>query len=378
MSRLALAVAALAALLSAAPARAVFHVTRINEVMSGAAGNPNLQYVEVRMLAGFQNAVANARLTAFTCDGSSHTVLLVLPNNVTNQGIGVTFLMASPDDATVFAAAGIHPDFTFSPGLSPACGMVCWGAPGFAPPAPSSWNPADPNNYVDCVAYGAYTGPRKTSTHDGTPMSGTPTTLPAGEGTHSLSRTSDTQNNLADIGLACPTPMNNAGSVGSFGPCTPPTTLAGGAPGCSDAGAAAATRATIAAQCNCAGATTHGAYVKCAARVVNGDVKAGTLPKSCKGAVKKCAANSTCGKSGFATCCRTTAKGVRKCSIKRSAKGCKAPKGGSACVGLQTSCCDPCTSPSCAATTPPSTTPVASTTTTTRRRPTSSTMPYPY
>jgi hypothetical protein len=379
--RVAGALATLGVVLLAGPALAVFHVTRINEVMSGAAGNPNIQYVEVRMLVGAQNADANTRLTAFSCDGSSHTVLLLLPNGVANQGIGVTFLMASPDDATVFAAAGIHPDFTFAPGLAPVCGMVCWGAPGIAAPAPASWDPADPNSYVDCLAYGGYTGPRKTSTHDGTPASGTPATLPAGDGTHSLSRTSDTQDNLADFAATCPTPMSNAGSTGSFGPCTPmvgttTTTLAPGALACSDASAAAATRARIAEQCSCAGASSHHAYVKCAVAAMNTAVKAGMLPKSCRGPVKKCAASSTCGHPGSVTCCRTTAGGVRKCHVKKSARGCKAPKGGVACVGLQTSCCDPCTGPSCSVTTP-TTTPGASTTTTTRRRTTSSTMP-PY
>jgi hypothetical protein len=359
----------------APPARAVFHLARISEVMSGVQADPTVQYVEIRMNASLQIGVANSRITAFNCDGTTATVLLVVPGNVTNQGAGTTWIVGSQSFA---AAAGITPDFTWDTttvgSIPTSCGMVCYGAPGIVPPNPTTWSASDPNQYVDCVAYGGYTGPRKTSTHDGTPASGTPTGVPAGDGARSLTRVSDTQDNLADFSLACPTPMNNAGILGSFGPCTPPatvtttmvttttTTLAGGAPGCSDAGAATATRARIAARCDCTG-LDHGAYVKCAVRVVNGDVKAGTLPKSCRGAVKRCAAKSTCGRSGFVACCRTTAKGVRKCSIKKGARGCKAPKGGSFCVGLQTSCCDPCSGPSCAAMSAPTTTPATTTTT---------------
>src|SRR4029453_10168943 len=62
------------------------------------------------------------------------------------------------------------------------------------------------------------------------------------------------------------------------------------------------------------------------------------------------------------TCCRTDKKGKTKCSIKHDANDCKAPKGGSACVGQVSSCCDACgDSGQCSATT---TTIPASTTTT--------------
>src|SRR5262245_5844787 len=207
------------------PARAVFHIARISEVMSGVGANPTVQYVEIRMTASFQNAVANSRITAFNCTGTTATVLLVVPGNVTNQGAGVTWIVGSQSFA---AASGIAPDFTWDTttvgSIPTACGMVCFGAPGIVPPNPSTWSASDPNQYVDCVAYGNYTGPTKTSTHDTTPTSGTPTGLPAGDGVHSLTRSTDTGNNTNDFVLACPSPTNNAGTSGSFGSCTPPTT----------------------------------------------------------------------------------------------------------------------------------------------------------
>ena len=216
MRRVAGALASLIVLLAARPAPALFHASLIDEVMSRVGSDATAQYVEIRMLASTQNLVTNTRLTAFNCNGTSHTVLLLVPGpNPPNSGANVRWIMATKNPI-----GGITPNFTFSPGIPTDCGMVCWGAPGVSAPDPSTWDPADPNQYVDCVAYGGYTGPRKTSTHDGTPPSGTPTTLPAGDGHQSLTRTTNTGNNLADFKLLCPTPTNNAGSTGNFGACT--------------------------------------------------------------------------------------------------------------------------------------------------------------
>ena len=88
--------------------------------------------------------------------------------------------------------------------------------------------------------------------------------------------------------------------------------------------------------------------MRCATHLAKAAVKAGTLPKQCKGAVKRCAAQSICGKPGFVTCCRTTAKGKTNCHIKSSAAHCKPPNHGTACVGSRPSCCDACVAGRCA------------------------------
>ena len=227
MSRLAVLVPSFVVAL-AAPAFAVFHIAHISEVMSGVGADPTVQYVEINMESTFQNAVANTRLTAFNCDGTSHQVLMIVPSNVPNQGTGVKWIMASQSFA---AASGITPDFTWNTttdgSINPTCGMVCWGAPGLFPPDPSTWSETDPNQYVDCVAYGGYTGPTKTSDPDPDGVnssSGTPTTLTAGDGSKSLTRISSTNDNLTDFALVCPpTPTNNAGMMGVLG-CTTTTT----------------------------------------------------------------------------------------------------------------------------------------------------------
>ena len=100
-----------------------------------------------------------------------------------------------------------------------------------------------------------------------------------------------------------------------------------------------AAREAANSMCNCATATSHGAYVSCVAGVAK-TLSSGTspsLPKSCKGAVKKCAAHSTCGRPGTpVTCCTSSG-----CKIKKDAAHCPAP----AVVGTCKSCCDACPAP---------------------------------
>src|SRR5262249_12937703 len=94
-------------------------------------------------------------------------------------------------------------------------------APGIAPPDPTTWLETDPNQYVDCVAYGGYTGPTKTSDPDPDGVnssSGTPTALTAGGGAKRLTPVTSTNDNLPDFALVCPpTPTNNAGHQGAVG-----------------------------------------------------------------------------------------------------------------------------------------------------------------
>jgi hypothetical protein len=111
---------------------------------------------------------------------------------------------------------------------------------------------------------------------------------------------------------------------------------------CTDQAAVDATRAAADAACDCAGAATHGAYVRCVAGVAKAAADAGTLPRNCKGSVVRCAAKSTCGKPDFVTCCRTNARGKQTCSVKRDPSACKPPRNGTACVGQAASCCDAC------------------------------------
>lgn len=116
-------------------------------------------------------------------------------------------------------------------------------------------------------------------------------------------------------------------------------------------------RAAVAANCDCPGVLTHGAYVRCAAQ----QASAALVNKSCGGAVRRCAARSTCGKPGFVTCCRTSRTGKSSCALKPGATKCVAPTGGRACAGSAPSCCDTCDAGTCTVTTTTSSSTTSST-----------------
>jgi glucose/arabinose dehydrogenase len=222
--------AALVLALVARPAAAVFHLSLIDEVLTSYGGDPTAQFVEIRMLSPFQNVVGNSVLAAFDASGAYVGDLLVVPGNVTNQGAGVRWLMAT---TALETAASIAADFEFPAGLLTGGGMVCWGAPTIVPPAPGTWdhsliqachlnhfqacstNPQCTgagnfceNSYVDCVAYGTYSGPSNV-------LTGTPTTLDA-DG-RSVVRATDVHNNATAFVCADPaTPTANDGSAGSL------------------------------------------------------------------------------------------------------------------------------------------------------------------
>ncbi len=198
---------------------AAHHLAEISEVMVGFNGDSSVQFVEINQRSVGQNIVMNSRLSAFGPSGNFLGVVLVVPGNVPNSGDGSRWIMATPQFEL---AAGIQADFEFSPGmLPPSSGMICWGSPGLVPPDPSTWDPSNPNNYVDCVAYGGYPG---------FAPSGPPNTAGPGDCERSLTRivpatfdqlvppmdTWADGTNATDFTLAPPSPTNNAGQVGTL------------------------------------------------------------------------------------------------------------------------------------------------------------------
>ena len=189
------------------PAHAVFHLMFIEEVMTSYGGDPNVQFVECEQFTVAQNFVTDTVLGAFDATGSYLGDVLVLPNDLIGvTGAGVRWIMGTQAFATL---AGFTPDFIIPATLSTGGGMVCWGAPGLGAfvPDPGSWDHTDPNNYVDCLAYGGYSGPTALG-------SGTPTPL-TGDG-HSLRRISDTNDNATDFKCGDPaTPETSFGGGSS-------------------------------------------------------------------------------------------------------------------------------------------------------------------
>lgn len=221
MATIRAALASLALLGAAEPAAALFHLAVIDEVMTSYDGDTDVQFVEIRMQTFSQEAVANSVLAVFDASGNYERDALLVPGNVAQSGPGTRWIMGTPAFETV---SGLEVDFEFAPGLVPQSGMICWGAPdsGLVPPAdPESWDHSDPENYVDCIAYGEYDGPTNSFIGDPTPLS------PDG---HSLQRVAETHDSASDFECGDPaSPTNNAGASAALEatiPCPEPGQLA--------------------------------------------------------------------------------------------------------------------------------------------------------
>ena len=178
----------------------LFHLSVIDEVMTSYDNDPSVQLVEIRMLFSFQTFVRNSVLGAFDTQGNYLGDVLIIPADLSRGGTDVPWLMGTSQFEVV---SGITPDFIMSAGLPVDGGMVCWGAPGSSVPSPESWDHSKADNYVDCLAYGNYSGP--SNRHIGTPSP----LVPVG---HSLVRVTETEDNAADFVCGDPaTPTNNAG-----------------------------------------------------------------------------------------------------------------------------------------------------------------------
>jgi len=178
------------------PARATFHLASISEVMSGFGGDPNIQYVELRMDTGGQQFVSGARLVVFDAAGVRTDLVASTPSNVP---FGVSQRKILYATTAFQAATGLAPDFVIPAGILTPTGMVCWGKPGALPSTPTS--------YIDCAAYGGYAGPPA-------PPIPPATALQPGNGTLSLTRVSGTifgkGSSASDFALRVPGPCNNA------------------------------------------------------------------------------------------------------------------------------------------------------------------------
>lgn len=198
--------AALAVVLTATPAGAVFHIAHIHRILTGLDGTTDVQFVEIEMDALGQGVVDGSRLIAFDADGSFSHVVLVVDDNVAS-GSNRPWIMAS---AAFEAASGIAPDFVFDSsggsGLPAEAGMVCWGKPG---------DETDPNDddMVDCISYGDYTGAPNDLTSAPSPVT------PFGRG---LVRVGDEGSSALDFACEDPAlPRNNDPTTGEIPASTP-------------------------------------------------------------------------------------------------------------------------------------------------------------
>jgi hypothetical protein len=205
-------------------AQAAFHVAVIDEVLTSYNGDSNVQFVEMRMLAAFQSFVTNSVFAAFDANGTYTADIVVASHNLGKNGSDVRWLIGTQAFADM---SGVAPDFVIAPGSLPGGGgMICYGGGGgIAPLNPPNWDRTSFANYVDCIAYGSYSGPKNFRIGNPTPLD------PAG---HSLQRGTNTHDNLSDFACSdTATPQNNAGDTADLpasSPCagaeTPTETVA--------------------------------------------------------------------------------------------------------------------------------------------------------
>src|SRR5262245_48356629 len=192
------------------PVGALFHFAVIDEVMAGYNGDSNVQYIEIRTTSGGQNLVAHSIIGYFNSAGVYQGDILEMPADVPS-GSNPRWIVGTSQYAT---ASGIQPEFTFTPVVFPATGMICFGGGGGVLPLnPPTWDRTNMANWVDCVPYGGYSAtPNKYGSCPAAPNCSKPFGL--GDGTQSLTRVSITNNPPVDWGLACPSPTSNRASLG--------------------------------------------------------------------------------------------------------------------------------------------------------------------
>lgn len=186
---------------------------RIHAVMAGANGDSTIQYVELRMSAAGQTAVAGSVLRFFDSAGTE-TGTFTLPSSLpfgSNSAAGSSILIAT---ANLQTAASVTADFTMPTNVLSPNGKVQFTG---------SFNCNLSGTVIDSVAYGSVSA----GVPDcplGAPVNAAAPALPT-VGTDAI-----TLNNLnlqcgaagndnsTEYALLTAVPRNNAGVVGSFGP----------------------------------------------------------------------------------------------------------------------------------------------------------------
>ena len=157
---------ALVALLQPASASATNHLTRIEQLLVGANGDNDIQFLEMKFNGSGQNAWganppsnAPARLTFHDASGAQTGEFLFPsnpfccgPNDPENMGKSALIATQAFVDATALAVDFLLPSAL----MSPESGMVCF-----------EQNPLNPVfNVNECLAYGSYLGAQESDCVD--------------------------------------------------------------------------------------------------------------------------------------------------------------------------------------------------------------------
>jgi hypothetical protein len=170
---------------ASAPARADFHLMKVQEVYAGSAADASSDFVELRMDAAGQNQVSGHALYLYGAPdvyGSSPRTECRIPANVPNAALNAPILFATAQFTTT------TPDFIIPPLLDGSGGAVCF-------------------EDIDCVAWGSFSG--ATTSPSGTPFGAGG--IPAGQ---SINRSTDSGDSASDFSAGSPSAAANTGSLG--------------------------------------------------------------------------------------------------------------------------------------------------------------------
>ena len=179
-------------LAAATPARATFHIMLIEEIYAGHPADPGAHLVVLQMLLRGQNLVGGHPIHTFFPDGTRGPDFGTFTSDVSNVASGTRILMATPEAVKIF---GVPADHVTTGRLPFPSGRVC-----FAP------DPTGIAGYVDCVAYGSFTG---ANTGYGTPA----TALVTGQALRRTVFNLSVRNNSTDFALGSPRPANSLGAI---------------------------------------------------------------------------------------------------------------------------------------------------------------------
>lgn len=176
-----------ALVLTAAPARASFHLIKIVEVFPGTASEPTAQYVMLQMYFPGQTFVGGHTVSVFDATGMNLGTF-TFSGDVANGADLATILIASTDAEALF---GLHADLEMMPLIQTAGGAVCY-------------------DIIDCVAWGNFSGAAML------PVPPDPTFNPTTGLVLGMAMHRDLMMGGAttDFALAPPAPKNNAGQAG--------------------------------------------------------------------------------------------------------------------------------------------------------------------
>lgn len=220
MKRPALGILCAATALTASDANAAFHLMMITEVFAGSTAQPGAFFVELTMYSAGQNFVAGHSVVVYDAQNnvlSTHT----FPGNVAGGNNQAKILVGSSQAATLF---NVPMDLVATGSIPLEGGKVCFDT-------------------IDCVAWGSYAGPTAgvgsafapavgltpgKSIHRKLDTIAPPTTLEPGD---------DTGDSANDFVLGVPSPINNAGTVGTVPPSTCGNSSTEGLESCDDGNA---------------------------------------------------------------------------------------------------------------------------------------------